>query len=1126
MKKILKRAAAAAAAGCLMFHAAAGETSWSGLFGHDSSFAAANYQNSTVASQGNCDRDAIIRGGSANVVFDSDIDSNVLHIGGDSFGSGWLELPQFFDDGVNGGFTISMKFRLDGDAENYTRLFQMSSIPFGTGNTQGYNSPDISIDLNRKESFRSSLFVGKTQKTADDGAHRSIFNVLSKPDTLKWHDLTISYSPEEAAFYIDQKRIALENDDDLESALKSIFNGNMLASYIYNSIGHSLYTDNDIKACVDDVAFYKYALTSAQAADLPDDPDYLYTFEPGTITENAVPPSGENTTSLSGAILTSVPELETMSPDKTLVTKIWTDAGGSYYYSVDKLKDGRSDTVIQPSKLGFVTSTEDLSSGFRDQSPSPVRKSGDKTYSMPNGKHCRIRDHFNEVSFPLIKGDSILTVSFRIYDDGVGFRYSLNHGASIKEESSEIVFPEKGTFWGNWPNATYEWEISEFSMNKIKDAWADYSVPFMGTVDDKYWVLVSEAAVINEETPYCAGCLTTVGGSRALKFKGGVKVKEISMPGSFHTPWRAVIIADNLNDMTSSDLILNLNPDSVIEDTSWIKPGKSAWSWWSSGGDSPIEYHNQKDYIDFAAGNHWDYVCLDFGWALWDESAAKVKELCEYAEEKGIGIFLWYGVNNTGHSGYKDSAGHPAYPYYSLLDEETIVREFERIKGLGVKGVKVDYYESDTQISMKQMHMCAEYAAENKLMVVFHGCTMPRGESRTYPNVVSHEAINGTEYYKWFNNPSLANRITYTYLRNTVGSADFTPTGVPVPGIAATAGFALADVVNIESGVQHFAQSVYTYEGNGALPFLNDVPVKWDDLRVIDGYPMKFNVTGRQSGNDWYIGAMTIDPRTIEIPLNKMITDDGHYTAYIFGDNADGSRIEVKVINDLTRNDVITHKLMANGGCAVKITRNFMKLTTNYSNYRFYEAEDARLAGKAAVSEGKYCSNNAYVGYVGGSGNSVTFDNVTVDKAGDYTLRIYYISGEPRSLQIGVNGAAAAKLDGLFANKNDWKGICAANVKVALKAGSNSIRLYNDSGYGPSIDRIALAIPNDDEIPGDVNADGKFNILDIVLMQCWLIGVPDIELANWENGDLRKDGVLNLIDFCLMKNELIKTYLS
>ena len=216
----------------------------------------------------------------------------------------------------------------------------------------------------------------------------------------------------------------------------------------------------------------------------------------------------------------------------------------------------------------------------------------------------------------------------------------------------------------------------------------------------------------------------------------------------------------------------------------------------------------------------------------------------------------------------------------------------------------------------------------------------------SHPNVVSFEAINGTEYYKWFTSPSLENRVSYTFTRNVVGSADFTPTGIPVLNSKATAGFALADVVTIESGLQHFAHSVYTYEGSSALPFLNDVPVIWDDMKVLDGRPMQFNVTARRSGNNWYIGASTISARKISVKLSELIDDDGTYNAYIFHDNANGSDLEVTVLNGLTKNDKIDPSLLENGGCVMKITKGSMKLTTPYSNYLSYEAE--RRRSKAA----------------------------------------------------------------------------------------------------------------------------------------------------------------------------------
>lgn len=1082
--------------------------------------ASATFSNGTkVSSKGSSDTPAIVKGSSAEVVYDSTLKSNILDLHGSSFSSGWLQLPEIFSSGCKDGFTFSLKYSLDTYNDDYARLFQFSPLPFGTGNTPSYNSPDISLDLNKKENFRTTIFAGTGSTAESDG--RAIFELSAAPDSGKWHTFTGVYSPDKAVFYIDGKALSYEADN-IDTVLSQLFSGNTLSAYTYNSIGHSLYTDNDIKAKVDDVAFFDRPLTAAEVTALPDDPVYLYTFEEDTLEAGPDIAEDETTRALDGTEFTSVPELETTSPDGTLITKLWTDVRGSYYYSVHKTSGGSTGTVIEPSKLGLVTTDQDLSNGFSTEAPTPVRDEHDENYSMPFGKHTKIRDHYNEMSFPLQKGSTTMTVTFRVYDDGMAFRYALNKGCSIESETSQVVFPDSGTFWGNMPNATYEWDITEFNTKKMTDAWADYSVPLTCLINNKYWVLLSEANVFNEEYPYCAGYLRTSGGSRALNWRFGMKTESVTMRSSFHTPWRAAIISDNLNGMSSSDLILNLNPPSVLDDTSWIKPGKVAWSWWSSGGDSPIEYHTQKAYIDFAAENGWDHVCLDFGWALWDDSASKVKELCEYGASKGIGIFLWYGVNNKGHSGYKDSAGNPAYPYYSLLDEETIVREFERIKGLGVSGVKVDYYESDTQETMKQMYLCMSIAAKNKLMVLFHGCTLPRGESRTFPNVVSYEAINGTEFYKWFESPSLQNRVSYTFTRNVVGSADFTPTGIPVYPIKATAGFALADVVTIESGVQHFAHSVFTYEGNPALPVLNDIPVVWDDMKVLDGRPMAFNVTARRSGSDWYIGCSTIDKRTVNIKLSDLISS-GTYNAYIFGDNSDGSKLKVSVLNGLTAEDVITQDLLPNGGCVIKLTKGTMNLTTPYSNYKFYEAENGKLSGKAKVTygnDGKYSSGSAYVGYIGGWDNHVTFNDVEVDKDGEYTLRIYYISGTPRTLYVAVNDKEAAKLEGLYANRNDWKGINAVNVTVQLKAGKNSIRLYNDNGDGPSVDRIAIAIPNKQK-KGDINLDGEVNVSDLVCMERYLLGAQSFSRQQFNAAELNGDGNVDTFDLVALRRILI-----
>ena len=1076
----------------------------------------------SVLSCGSSADAAYLKGKSASVVYDSSLGSDVLSLDGNGFGEGWLQLPALFNSSCSEGFTFSMKYNLSSSADSYSRLFQFSPIQFGTGITSSYSSPDISVDLNDKSSFRASIFAGDQRDTPNDQKHRAIFELDNAPDSGKWHELTVVFRPEGASYFIDGKKAAYEAET-ADAAAASLFSEGLLSSYVYNSIGHSLYSDNDIAAKIDDVAFFSKPLSDAEISALPvSQAKYLYTFEKETIrTEDVSSSDPETAVTISNTSITSLPELEQASPDGTIMTKFWKDASGGYYYSVHKTSGNNEETVVEPSKIGLITSEEDLSTGFGDV-PDASRTVIDESYTMPFGKHSHFRNYCNEVSFPLRKGDSILTVTMRVYNDGIGLRYSLNHGATIKDEATQVVFPSTGVFWGNMPNATYEWDMVEITSKKMTDAWADYSCPLTGKLSDTCWVTLSEANVFNEDEPYCAGCVSTTGGSRALKWKFGVKTKSVTMPRSFHTPWRAVVIGDDINEMASSDLIQNLNPPSKLDDTSWIHPGKSTWSWWSSSSDSPIEYHTQKDYIDFAYQNGWTSVCLDFGWALWDNSEEKVRELCEYAAERGILVYLWYGVNNTGHSGYKDSKGNPAYPYYSLLDEATIVREFERIAGLGVKGVKVDYYESDTQETMKQMHICAEVAAKNHIMVLFHGCTLPRGESRTYPHIVSYEAVNGTEYYKWFTSPSLENRVSYTFTRNVAGSADFTPTGIPIDGISATAGFALADVVTIESGIQHFAHSVYTYEGSSALPMLNDVPVRWDDMKVLDGYPMQFNVTARRSGGDWYIGASTISARTVSIKLSDLI-GEGSWNAYIFADNADGSDLTVTVREGLTSKDVITKDLLPNGGFVIKLTQNGMKLTTPYTNYVSFEAEDAVLSGNAVKNTGKdakYCSNNGFVGYIGGGSDSaVTFRNINVGKAGRYTLRIYYLAGESRDLMVDVNGKYVSTLTGLYANKGDWKGIRAVNIDVDLNSGDNIVRLYNTKAYGPNVDRIALAVP-ENTLKGDVNADGSLNIADLVTFNRWIKQADGAGLADWRAGDFNEDGSLNVFDLIALRRSL------
>ena len=209
----------------------------------------------------------------------------------------------------------------------------------------------------------------------------------------------------------------------------------------------------------------------------------------------------------------------------------------------------------------------------------------------------------------------------------------------------------------------------------------------------------------------------------------------------------------------------------------------------------------------------------------------------------------------------------------------------------------------------------------------------------------------------------------------------------------------------------------------------------------------------------------------------------------------------------------------------MKITKSGMRLTTPYSNFRFYEAEKAKISGRASITsgkDGKYSSGSAYVGYIGGGAdNAVTFENVYADRAGEYTLRIYYVSGERRNLSVDVNGSKAAELSDLYANRNDWSGIAAADTTVSLKAGNNTIKLYNASGNGPSIDRIALAIPFED-VAGDVNLDGELSVADLVLMQRYLLGREKFGRKQFSAADLNSDSAVDIYDMIRFRKMIIK----
>jgi len=984
------------------------------------------YGNAQVISKGSKEGVAILKGDSAVVVKDEQKNSHVLKLTGGTEGGGYLMLPENLYEGVTDGFTFAMDLYVLPEAANYQRIFQSAPVKLGTGNIYSWNTPDISVDLCDFNSFRASVYIG-TGATASGQTQANFGTGAVKGE---WKRFVATVSTDKVELFYDGVK---QSGRVHKAALRSLFKEGVLENYKYNALGRSIYvTDSDICAMYDNVRFYSYALNEEQALaeQLPADAAYVWDFEDVKLSEEKEPVDSMNQYT-DGTELKQL--FDVTSPDGKLTTGVYTDdATGRYFYST---VSGET-AVLHAAKFGMVTESVDLSAGLILKESS-IQKAETEEY--------------REVSFELTKEAASLTVILRMYNDGLAYRYVITEegaaSGTILSEASEVVFPDGTVTWAGEPNETYEGKYHKRTIRAIENSVLQLSRPLLASVhEDKYWVLATEASVFNVEEPYCASIFGTEDGEKNLRYVFGAKQTTspvVSYP--FTSPWRVAIIANNINDLAGSDLVAKLNPPAdESKDWSYVKPGKAVWSWWSSSYDA-IEPQTQKDYIDFAAANGWDYCLVDYGWELWDDYQTKVADIAAYGKEKGVDIFVWYGVN-------KYDGKH----IFDLDNRKTIDEQFAWCESIGVAGVKIDYINSDTQEAMKILYDLADSAAEHNLMVIYHGCTNPNGENVTYPNIVSYEAVRGQEYFKWNGQADVGTLLTYLYTRNVTGSMDFTPTAYRLSNSDTTAGFQLAQTVVYESKVQHFAHSAYVYEGTEVLSFLNQVPTVWDDS-IYGGYPGEYNWVARNSGADWYLGAMTLEAR--ELPISLDFLEEGKtYTAYIYRDNANGDDIEIETVS-VTAKDTLTLSLLAQGGAAAIITAREVDTTTPYDRtYSYYEAENARLGGACTKDVNNYASGLMSVGWVGGGAqNDITFENITVDAAGTYELKIFFISGEKRNLSVSVNGGEAILLENLISYVNDWSAPCKESVMVKLNAGENTIRLFQENGHAPSIDRIAVA---------------------------------------------------------------------
>ncbi|MEE9462150.1 MAG: glycoside hydrolase family 97 catalytic domain-containing protein [Bacteroidales bacterium] len=572
------------------------------------------------------------------------------------------------------------------------------------------------------------------------------------------------------------------------------------------------------------------------------------------------------------------------SPDKKITISINKQGNPDtmddmLFYSVSLKEKGNRLQVIEPSPLGLEREDGRFVENLRYLS-SDLKKNVRENYRLVSGKHLDCSSEYSELVIHFQnRGGEKINLVFRAFDDGVAFKYRFpgqkSHETRVLRELSGFNLGT-GQAWAHAYDTIARWspgyetyyegpmEIGT-SAPLNKNGWA-FPVLFK-TLDT--WIMISESDLDGTygASHLYSGCndgLYRIKFAEAEEAMGYYEnTSHSKIP--WETPWRFMIIGNDLSEIVESDMVTDLADPSRLENTSWIKPGRASWSWWSES-DSPRDYKRLLPFIDFAAEMGWEYSLVDANWNHMKNGS--VEKLAEYANEKGVGLLLWY------NSGGKHNEV-PEEPR-NLMDEREIRRnEFERISKMGIKGIKVDFFQSDKEEIIKQYIEILEDAADYQLVVNFHGCTLPRGWRRTWPNLLTMEAVRGSESYKYDRNypqDAPSHLATVPFTRNVVGPCDYTPGGFSnstYPHLT-TYAFELALAIVIESGIMHYADTPGKTRDlpDYAQSLLKELPVCWDETRYLAGYPGKDAVIARRKGERWYIGGINGESVEKDLTIN------------------------------------------------------------------------------------------------------------------------------------------------------------------------------------------------------------------------------------------------------------------
>ena len=568
-------------------------------------------------------------------------------------------------------------------------------------------------------------------------------------------------------------------------------------------------------------------------------------------------------------------------PDNLLKVDVSVNEGIPFYSVTYKGK-----TMLEDSPLGFVSNVGDFSKGMAYTGQKT--RSIEESYTMDRIKRSKVDYRANELTVTLQNADKKpIDITFRVSNNDVAFRYEIPRYG----DTGSIVIQQEATPMIGWKRTkpSYEEEYTpDAPLTQRSQYGRGFTFPGLFRIGNDGWVLVSETGV---DSRYCASHLSDADteGRFTIAFPmpeenngNGTVAPGLALPGV--TPWRTVTVGDNLKPIVETTVPWDVVEPRFTSEHDY-QYGKGTWSWivWQ---DASINYEDQVRFIDLASAMGFQYVLIDCAWDV-NIGYEKMEELVAYAHSKHVDVFLWYSS-----SGYwNDIVQSPT----NQMDNPIVRKKAMKwLKKIGVKGIKADFFGGDKQETMRLYEAILSDADDYGLMVIFHGCTLPRGWERMYPNYVGSEAVLASEnlvFQQHFDDMEAFNACLHPFIRNTVGCMEFGGTFLNKRYNRTNDGgsvrkttdiFQLATAVLFQNPIQNFAitPNNLTDAPQLALDFLREVPTTWDETVFLDGYPGKYVVLARRHADRWYIAGINAGKEPLKLELNLPMCRKGDKISY------------------------------------------------------------------------------------------------------------------------------------------------------------------------------------------------------------------------------------------------------